>query len=117
MKRYWYKTKKPNKISGVREMRVFTQYPHGYDVFIGETIRRENDSQGKPRYIHTLYEGKSDRIIKEFDDTGNCGFSCSRDVIEDTLDSMLITAGQKTRKARKTHSAIKRKPKINKKKQ
>lgn len=111
MIRYWYKTKKPNKVSGVREMRVFTQLPHGYDVFLGEKIHKRIGSDGKEHYIHTLYDRKSDNIVTEFDDTGNCGFSCSRDEIEKVLDPMLISAGQQTRKKRKTKSKVKRKKK------
>ena len=109
MKRYWYKTKKPNKVSGVREMRVFTQLPNGYDVFLGEVIKKRIGPDGKEHYIHTLYDRQSDNIIFEFDDTGNCGFDCSRKEIEKVLDPMLISAGQQTRKRKKNKSKAKRK--------
>jgi len=110
MRRYWYKTKRPNKISGKREMRVFTQLPHGYDVFLGEVIRKEIDSEGKEHYIHTLYDKTTDKVVKVFDDTGNCGFTCSRDTIEEALDPMLRNANQ-LRRAMETHSFAKRKTK------
>lgn len=111
MRRYWYKTKRPNKISGVREMRVFRQLPHGYDIFLGEVIHKRIGDDGKEHYIHTLYDRKSDNIVAEFDDTGNCGFACSRDEIEKILNPMLISAGQQTRKKHKTKSKVKRNPK------
>lgn len=108
MRRYWYKTKRPNKISGKREMRVFTQFPHGYDVYLGETIHKEIGTDGKEHFIHTLYDRNTDRIVKIFDDTDNCGFSCSRDTIEETLDPMLRDVNQ-LRKSKKTTSIVKRK--------
>lgn len=114
MKRYWYKTKKPNKKSGVREMRVFRQYPHGYDVFLGEVINKKIDENGKEHYIHTLYDRKSNNIVYQFDDTGNCGFDCSRKEIENVLNPMLVSAGQQTRKRCKTSSKAKRKSKSKK---
>jgi hypothetical protein len=102
MKRYWYLTKKTHA------PRVFTQLPHGYDIFIGEVIHRTPEG----RYIHTLYDGKGDKVIKEFDDHGNCGFSCSRKEIAKELFAM-NNLGQMPevlapRKSKKTHSKIKR---------
>lgn len=102
--RYWYKTKRPNKISGKREMRVFTQYPHGYDVYIGEKIVKDENGH----FIHILFDRNTDRVIRKFDDHGNCGFSCSRDIIEQTLDPMLKEKNQ-LRKARRAKIAVSRK--------
>jgi hypothetical protein len=102
MRRYWYKTKKPNKISGKREMRVFTHLPHGYDVYLGEVIRKDENGH----FIHTLYDRQTSRIVAQFDDHGNCGFSCSRDTIEKALDPMLRDANQ-LRKQVSTHSNVK----------
>jgi hypothetical protein len=101
MKRYWYLTKK------TKEPRVFTQYPHGYDVYIGEVIHRRPEDG---HYIHTLYEGRGDKVIKEFDDTGNCGFDCSRKVIAQELDSM-NNFPIRQRKARKNKVRTQRKVK------
>lgn len=108
MRRYWYKTKRPNKISGKREMRVFTQYPHGYDVYLAEVIKKEISPDGKEHFIHTLYDRNTDRVVKVFDDAGNCGFPCSRETIEETLDPMLRSVNQ-LRRARKTSTKVKRK--------
>jgi hypothetical protein len=102
--RYWYKTKKPNRVSGKREMRVFTHFPHGYDVYLGENITKDENGH----FIHTLYDRNTHRIVKQFDDTGNCGFSCSRDVIEQALDPMLKAAHQ-LRKACIINTMVKRK--------
>ena len=108
MKRYWYLTKKTHA------PRVFTQLPNGYDVFIGEVIHKTPDG----RYVHTLYDRKSDRVIKEFDDqkncNGQCGFDSSRKEIAKELFAM-NNLGQMPevlapRKAKKTHG-IKRKMK------
>ena len=109
MKRYWYKTKKPNKVSGVREMRVFRQLPNGYNIFLGEVITKKIDGEGKEHYIHTLYDRTSNNVVSEFDDTGNCGFDCSRKEIEKVLNPMLISAGLQTRKRKKALSKTKRK--------
>jgi len=106
MKRYWYLTKKTHA------PRVFTQYPHGYDIFIGEVIHRTPEG----KYIHTLYDGKSDNVIKEFDDKencdGTCGFGSSRRQIAKELFSMNnlgpMPAVLAPRKSKKTHSKIKR---------
>jgi hypothetical protein len=110
--RYWYKTKKPAKKTGVREMRVFRQYPHGYDVYLGETIKKEIDSNGKEHYIHTLYDRNTDTVLKKFDDKDGCGDKCgfdfSRKIVEETLDPMLRSANQ-LRRARKVQVAAKRK--------
>lgn len=112
MKRYWYLTKK------TKAPRVFTQLPHGYDIFIGEVIHRTPEG----RYVHTLYEGKTDRVIKEFDDqencNGECGFDSSRKQIAKELFAM-NNLGQMpevlaARKSKKTHG-IKRKMKSVKK--
>lgn len=108
MKRYWYLTKKTHA------PRVFTQLPHGYDTYIAEVIHRSPDGH----YIHTLYEGKSDRIIKEFDDQENCdgacGFGSSRKQIAKELFAMNNLGPMPEvlapRKAKKTHG-IKRKAK------
>jgi hypothetical protein len=111
--RYWYKTKKPTKNTGKREMRVFRQYPHGYDVYLGEVIHKEVDSKGKEHYIHTLYDRNTSNVVKQFDDKvgcgNNCGFDSSRKTIEMTLDPMLQAAGQ-LRRALKIWSIVKRKP-------
>jgi len=98
MKRFWYLTKK------TREPRVFTQYPNGYDVYIGETIHRRPEDG---HFIHTLYDRRSDKVIKEFDDHGNCGFDCSRKVISQELDGM-NNFPIRARKARKDKIAVKR---------
>jgi hypothetical protein len=113
MKRYWYLTKKTHA------PRVFTQLPHGYDIFIGEVIRKTPDG----RYIHTLYDGKSDRVIAEFDDQqncdGSCGFNSSRRKIAQELFAMnhlgQIPEVLAPRKTKKTYSKIKRKAKKAKK--
>jgi hypothetical protein len=106
MKRYWYLTKKTHA------PRVFTQLPNGYDIFIGEVIHRTPEGN----YIHTLYDGKSDRVIKEFDDkkncNGQCGFGSSRREIAKELFAMNRLGPMPEvlapRKSKKTHSKIKR---------
>jgi hypothetical protein len=98
MRRYWYLTKK------TKEPRVFTQLPHGYDVFVGEVIHRRPEDG---HYIHTLYDRQSDRIIKEFDDHGNCGFDCSRKVISQQLDAM-NNFPIRERKTKKVKTTVKR---------
>jgi hypothetical protein len=108
MRRYWYLTKKTHA------PRVFTQLPHGYDIFVGEVIHKTPEG----KYIHTLYEGRSDRVIKEFDDKvncdGPCGFNSSRREIAQILFNMnnlgQIPAVLAPRKAKKSHSKTKRKP-------
>lgn len=99
MRRYWYLTKK------TKEPRVFRQLPHGYNVFIGEVIRKRPDDG---HYIHTLYEGQGDRVLKEFDDHGNCGFDCSRKVISQELDRM-NSFPIRERKTKKIKNNVKRK--------
>jgi hypothetical protein len=96
--RYWYLTKK------TKEPRVFTQYPNGYDVYIGEKIHRRPEDG---HFIHTLYDRRSDKVIKEFDDHGNCGFDCSRKVIAQELDAM-NNFPIRARKARKDKVSVKR---------
>jgi len=106
MKRYWYLTKKTHA------PRVFTQLPHGYDIFIGEVIHRTPEGN----YIHTLYDGKSDRVIKEFDDQRNCngvcGFDSSRKEISKELFAMNNLGPMPevlaARKSKKSPSKIKR---------
>lgn len=89
MKRFWYLTKK------TREPRVFRQYPHGYDVFIGEVIHRNPDGT----FTHILYDRKTNNVIKEFNDKG-LDFNGSRKIITQELDAMNGFAIRQ-RKARK----------------
>ena len=103
----WYKTKKPVKTSGKREMRVFKQYPNGYDVYLTEHINKVVDKNGKEHYIHTLYNRNTDEVVKVFDDSGNCGFTCSRDEIERALDPLLKEVNQ-LRRAIRSFTSVKR---------
>lgn len=109
MRRYWYLTKK------TKAPRVFTQLPHGYDIFVAEVIHKTPDG----RYIHTLYDGRSDRVIKEFDDQQNCdgpcGFNSSRRTIAQILFDMnnlgQIPEVLAPRRKKKSSSKTKRKTK------
>lgn len=101
MRRYWYLTKK------TREPRVFTQLPHGYDIFVAEVIHKRPEDG---HYIHTLYDRRTNNIVKEFDDHGNCGFDCSRKTIAQELDEM-NRFPRRERKSKKSKTATRRKVK------
>jgi len=104
--RYWYLTKK------TKAPRVFRNLPHGYDIFIGEDIHKTPDGH----YIHTLYEGISDNVIKEFDDQKNCNGPCGFNSLKREIAKELFIMNNlgplpevlAPRKSKKTHDKIKR---------
>jgi hypothetical protein len=108
-KQYWYLTKK------TKEPRVFRFFPHGYDVYIGEDIRKNFNSKDPDGFscVHTLYDRNSNNIIKEFDDSG-MDFDGTRKIITAELYKMNDFAIA-ARKARRMWIAAKRKKKVIKK--
>jgi hypothetical protein len=88
---------------------VFRQYPNGYTVFVGEVIRKNPDGT----YTHTLYDRKSDVVVKEFNDKG-LDFNGSRHIITQQLDAMNNFA-IRARKARRAKLLAQRKLKSRKK--
>jgi len=101
-KQYWYLTKK------TKEPRVFSFFPHGYDVYIGEDIRKNYNSKDPDGFscVHTLYDRNSNTVIKEFDDAG-LDFDGTRKLITKELYKMNDFAIA-ARKARRIQMAAKR---------